>query len=76
MRKKITLLGGDMKKRLRGDIEHGRADFKNWQEQNPSKTFKDYFAETIERKLLKGKAHRSLGSNLKDKQFGESREIS
>ena len=62
-----------MKKYLRADIEHAKNDFKKWQERNPSKSFKDYFAETVGPKLQQNKGHASLGGNLKRKKFGESR---
>jgi SAM-dependent methyltransferase len=38
--------------------------FEKWQRKNPSKSFKDFFAETTEKKLRKGQAHASLGPNL------------
>jgi hypothetical protein len=40
------------------------SSFEEWQRKNPSKSFKDFFAERTEKKLRKGKAHASLGGNL------------
>ena len=40
------------------------SSFEEWRRKNPSKSFKDFFAERTEKKLRKGKAHASLGSNL------------
>ena len=46
--------------------------FEEWQRQNPSKPFKEFFAESVVSKLAKGRAHKSLGGNLQDGIFGRS----
>ena len=48
--------------------------FEEWQRQNPSKPFKEFFAESVVSKLAKGRAHKSLGGNLQDGIFGRSGE--
>lgn len=49
---------------------HSRYD--RWSEKNPSKPFKQYFAETVERKLRVGKGHQSLGNKLYGYNYGIS----
>jgi hypothetical protein len=49
---------------------HIRSD--KWQKQNPSKTHQDFYAESVEFKLRKGKSHRNLGSHLFDGEHGTS----
>jgi hypothetical protein len=46
--------------------------FERWQQENPDKGFSDFFGETAKRKLAKGGAAPSLGSNLSTGLFGES----
>jgi len=46
--------------------------YKCWSEKNPSKPFKQYFAETVERKLREGKRHESLGNKLYGDDYGVS----
>ena len=54
----------------RSKIKNDR--FEEWQRQNPTRSFKDFFAESVVSKLAKGKAHKSLGGNLRDGMFGLS----
>jgi hypothetical protein len=44
--------------KVRGDT------FQEWQNQNPSKAFTDFYAESVASKLARGRAHASLGGNL------------
>jgi|SRR6476620_1463448 hypothetical protein len=55
---------------LRSKVKNDR--FKEWQRQNPTRPFKDFFAESVVSKLAQGKAHKSLGGNLRDGMFGLS----
>lgn len=57
------------------DIREGvMSSFEKWQSRNPSKSFKEFFAEVTEKKLRKGKAHASLGRKLlgNDNVYGKS----
>ena len=46
--------------------------FEEWRRQNPSKPFKEFFAERVERKLRDGRPHPTLGGNLCRKEHGTS----
>jgi hypothetical protein len=46
--------------------------FELWRRSNPSKQFKDYFAETLEPNLTKGKHHPTLGGCLVGDEYGAS----
>jgi len=46
--------------------------FGKWRQQNPSKPFKDYYAERVEGKLRDGKPHATLGGKLLDGKYGVS----
>jgi hypothetical protein len=54
------------------ELERQKSKFETWQKKNPSKTFKDYFAETVEAKLQKGRSHETLGGNLRQGDFATS----
>jgi len=54
------------------DVERQKSRFEDWQKKNPSKSFKDYFAETVEAKLQKGRSHETLGGNLRDGDYATS----
>src|SRR5262245_12314284 len=54
------------------EVERQRSRFEAWQKKNPSKTFKDYFAETVEAKLQKGRPHETLGGNLRQGEYTTS----
>jgi hypothetical protein len=43
-----------------------------WQKRNPSKNHQDFYAESVEFKLRKGRPHRNLGSHLFDAEHGTS----
>jgi hypothetical protein len=45
---------------------------RKWLKQNPSKSFKDYFASNVEAKLREGKPHASLGGKLLNSEYGVS----
>jgi hypothetical protein len=45
-------------------VELQNAKYEAWRKRNPSRTFKDYFAETVKTKLDEGKPHHTLGANL------------
>jgi hypothetical protein len=45
-------------------VETENAKFDEWRRRNPSKPFKDFFAETVKAKLDKGKPHATLGGKL------------
>ena len=49
-----------------------KSRFEDWQKKNPSKTFKDYFAETVEAKLQKGRSHETLGGNFRQGDYATS----
>jgi SAM-dependent methyltransferase len=42
-----------------------------WRRQNPSKPFKDFFAQAVAAKLARGQAHSSLGGNLRGGVYGD-----
>jgi len=46
--------------------------FEEWQKQNPSKPFKDFFAQAVTSKLASGRAHASLGGNLQSGTYGRT----
>lgn len=46
------------------EVERQQSRFKAWQERNPSKTFKDFFAEGVRDKLTRGRPHMTLGKSL------------
>ncbi len=54
------------------EVEKQKSKFESWQKKNPSKTFKDYFAETVEAKLQKGRSHETLGGNLRQGDYSTS----
>ena len=54
------------------EVEKQKSKFESWQRKNPSKTFKDYFAETVEAKLQKGRSHETLGGNLRQGDYSTS----
>ena len=54
------------------DVERQKSRFEDWQKKNPSKSFKDYFAETVEAKLQKGRSHETLGGNLRQGDYATS----
>jgi SAM-dependent methyltransferase len=54
------------------EVERQKSRFEDWQKTNPSKTFKDYFAETVEAKLQKGRSHETLGGNLRQGDYATS----
>jgi hypothetical protein len=54
------------------DVERQKSRFEDWQKKNPSKSFKDYFAETVEAKLQKGHSHETLGGNLRQGDYATS----
>jgi hypothetical protein len=58
-----------MKEQTVSKIERKRRGFAKWRLGNPSKSFKDYFAEKVQRKVNAGRAHASLGRNLKNENF-------
>ena len=46
--------------------------FEKWQQGNPGKSFKDFYAQTAERKLREGKLHNNLGRKISHGGFGKS----
>jgi hypothetical protein len=46
------------------EVERQQIRFKAWQKRNPSKQFKDFFAEGVRDKLTRGKPHMTLGKSL------------
>lgn len=46
--------------------------FEAWQQENPGKSFAQFYAETSMKKRREGVAHANLGANLKTGEFGES----
>jgi hypothetical protein len=54
------------------EVERQKSRFEAWQKRNPSKQFKDYFAETVKAKLVQGKPHQTLGGNLCQSEFNIS----
>jgi len=75
MRKLLRSIGsGDgrgMDKHTPQRVERDNAKFEEWQKQNPTKHFKDYFAETVKPMIDRGKVHASLGGNLIEGNHGE-----
>jgi hypothetical protein len=61
-----------MVSRWLGRSEVKDSNFEEWQSRNPSKPFKDFFAESVSSKLAGGKTHASLGGNLLRGTFGRS----
>ena len=55
-----------------GRSKTNNSKFEEWQSQNPSKPFKDFFAEAVVSKLARGRAHASLGGNLQGGTFGRT----
>jgi hypothetical protein len=53
-----------MMPRWLGRLKAKSGAFEEWQRQNPSKPFKEFFAESVGSKLARGKAHASLGGKL------------
>jgi hypothetical protein len=43
-----------------------------WQKQNPTRPLREFYAERAERKLRRGKPHRTLGGNMRNRDFGIS----
>jgi SAM-dependent methyltransferase len=43
-----------------------------WQKQNPSRPLREFYAERAERKMRRGKPHRTLGANMRNRDFGIS----
>jgi hypothetical protein len=56
------------------EVERQKSRFKKWQKRNPSKLFKDYFAENTRVKLTRGMPHMTLGGNLHEGEFSSSGE--
>ena len=52
------------KKHSPDKVERDNVKFQEWLKRNPSKQFKDYFAETVKSKLESGKGHATLGGRL------------
>ena len=52
-------------------VERDNAKFEEWRKQNPTKQFKDYFAEGVKPMIARGKVHASLGGNLIEGNHGE-----
>jgi hypothetical protein len=46
--------------------------FEAWRQQNPDKSFADFYAETSAQKRREGLPHANLGANLKAGEFGRS----
>jgi hypothetical protein len=63
--------GRGMDKHSPQRVERDNAKFEEWQKQNPTKQFKDYFAETVKPMIARGKVHASLGGNLIEGNHGE-----
>jgi hypothetical protein len=47
-------------------------NFEEWRQRNPGKSFKDFYAWTVERNLREGGSHRNLGSKISHGGFGKS----
>jgi SAM-dependent methyltransferase len=58
-------------KRGLGSYWRDRDAFEKWQKRNPSKSFKDFYAETVEAKLQNGEVHQNLGPKIPG-GFGET----
>jgi hypothetical protein len=50
----------------------GLSKFERWAKDRPHSTYKDFYREVTEAKLLSGDPHPTLGANLKEDSFGES----
>jgi SAM-dependent methyltransferase len=61
-----------MLRRWLGRLWSDRDTPKGWRRQNPSKTYKDFFAQAVATKLARGQAHSSLGGNLLRGTYEES----
>jgi hypothetical protein len=46
------------------EVERQQSRFEAWQKRNPTKTFKDFFAEGARDKLTRGRPHMTLGKSL------------
>ena len=46
--------------------------FRNWHGRNPTKKFRDFYAEIEDPRFLQGRRHPTLGSNLIGRTFGRS----
>jgi SAM-dependent methyltransferase len=55
-------------------VERKRQQFEAWLKRNPSKQFKDYFAEKVKEQFANGKPHLTLGRNLRGGEFSTSGE--
>jgi SAM-dependent methyltransferase len=51
-------------KRGLGSYWRDRDAFEKWQKRNPSKSFKDFYSETVEAKLQNGEVHQNLGGKI------------
>jgi len=63
--------GRGMDKHTPQRVERDNAKFEEWRKQNPTKQFKDYFAEGVKPMIDRGKVHASLGGNLIEGSHGE-----
>ena len=54
------------------ETKRKKSKFEDWQNKNPSKTFKDYYAESQAAKILRGKPHQTLGGSLCQNDFSTS----
>ena len=53
-------------------LRHRDAKLSAWQRQNPSRPLREFYAERAERKLRKGRPHRTLGGKMLNRKFGIS----
>jgi hypothetical protein len=60
-----------LKRGLGSYLKDDKREFEEWQKRNPSKSFKDFFSETVEAKLRAGETHKSLGGKFSGKVYGE-----
>jgi hypothetical protein len=60
-----------LKRGLGSYLKDDKREFEEWQRRNPSKSFKDFFSETVEAKLRAGEIHKSLGGKFSGKVYGE-----
>jgi hypothetical protein len=60
-----------LKRGLGSYLKDDKREFEEWQKRNPSKSFKDFFSETVEAKLRAGEIHKSLGGAFTGKKYGE-----
>jgi SAM-dependent methyltransferase len=49
--------------------------FEDWQRSNPTKSFRDFFTETVEPRLRRGESHPSLGQNLQQGTYGSKGKV-